>query len=40
MQYYLHGKLWRWLWRKHGKKMPMGCTNATIYDQYGLMKLT
>jgi group II intron reverse transcriptase/maturase len=41
MQFYLNGKLWRWLWRKHNRQSrKLGTvTTHTLHQRYGLMKL-
>jgi RNA-directed DNA polymerase len=40
MQFYLNGKFWRWLWRRHrGRAGKMNISSARLYTQYGLMKL-
>ena len=34
MQFYVHGKLARWLWRRHGKQRDPRWTN--LHESYGL----
>lgn len=41
MQFYLNGKLWRWLWRKHNRRGEQSkpITTTTLHQRYGLMQL-